>query len=319
MNRNPHYGKWNLDDYLPGNPDNQATRPEITGVPSVDKKYQHSLEARLDDVSITVKGEDEAVDVARTNELRLRLAKKKQLRPKIHRRGIAYYREVRMDEQGCLRISYHTIMPAHMRALAAGERLPIPDAAAYLGMEIGDVLQLVHERELRRRGDGILLESINLYKETQREYYAARVKKADDAKECIIASYQKLNEKVKWQLADFYNHFLGLRMLAYGEDWQREFVLQQIQDSIQRHEAPFKTFAYRAHLDESIQESLSKKDGEFTHADLDHVARLNRMLAYANQLANGGRLTQEVTRDIYDMLIPFLYGKQCLEKRERRG
>ena len=98
-------------------------------------------------------------------------------------------------------------------------------------------------------------------------------------------------------------------MLGYGEDWQREFVLQQIQDSINRDEAPFKTFFYRANLDEIIKESLNRQDGEFTQIDLDHVSKLNKMLEYVNQLANSNRLTQEIAKDIYDALIPYLYGR----------
>ena len=137
------------------------------------------------------------------------------------------------------------------------------------------------------------------------------------SQEDIIDSYQGLNEKVKLQLADFYNHFLGLRMIAYGKDWQREFIFQQIQDSIYRHEAPFKTFFYRDHLDEIIKESLEKQDGEFAQIDLEHISKLNKMLEYTNQLANSKRLTRGVAKDIYDALIPYLYGRPSSKKNQK--
>lgn len=163
-NQNPYYGKWSRDDHLPGNPDNQGTRPEITGKPSVDKKYRHSLERKLDAVHITVRGEHNAIDVERTNERRRDAVREMGLRPRIVSQGIILYRDIRRDADGCLQVSYHTALPSSIEALFDDERLPIDDAARYLGMEQTDAWKLAQRRIIKRKGGSIVLESMNAYK-----------------------------------------------------------------------------------------------------------------------------------------------------------
>jgi len=131
----------------------------------------------------------------------------------------------------------------------------------------------------------------------------------------IIERYQLLNQKVRGSLEDFYNHFIGLRLIAEGDDWQRENALMLLEQQPSEKERPaFPLFEDRQNFRTRIFESLENNDGIFSQHDSEHLQELDQLLNYADEKAKAHQLTQEVAQRIYNLLIPFLYGRENRRK-----
>tara|TARA_Y100000310_G_scaffold343510_1_gene451492 strand:- start:1232 stop:1642 length:411 start_codon:yes stop_codon:yes gene_type:complete len=129
------------------------------------------------------------------------------------------------------------------------------------------------------------------------------------SKEDIIERYKSLRKDTKEMLTDYYNMFLGLRQIAYGEDWQIENALTIVNDRLNRGDSPFNQHCTRTSLDKKLEEDSITKD-------LEHISELDSLIEYVNKKAEEKELTPDVAKEVYDNLIPFLYGKYCKDVRK---
>jgi hypothetical protein len=126
----------------------------------------------------------------------------------------------------------------------------------------------------------------------------------------VIERYPRLHQKFKNNLTDVYNFYLGLRLCAYGEDWQRDYALEGIARTLRDGQKPFPLCM--GNIDERIRDSVASEDGIFSQLDLEHLTELENLVGFLNE--RGSELGVEEAQEAYDLLIPYLYGRVCEEK-----
>src|SRR3989338_10025351 len=99
--------------------------------------------------------------------------------------------------------------------------------------------------------------------------------------EDIEQRYENLHQHVQRRLTDHYNHWLGLHLVAYGDDWQREDALGRIHDRISNGRSAFP-------VTPSIDDFVKRERDKFSEADRVHLRELQELRDYANQQAERG-------------------------------
>ena len=123
----------------------------------------------------------------------------------------------------------------------------------------------------------------------------------------VISRYPQLTVKLKRNLTDFYNGFVGLTSIAYGNEDQREFALQIVRDRISRGDKPFPEDP----LTSRVREELEKGQSGFAQIDLEHITEITSLVQGINVAATAGKLTQPLAQRAYEILIPYLYGRNA--------
>jgi len=118
--------------------------------------------------------------------------------------------------------------------------------------------------------------------------------------EDIEQRYENLHQHVQRRLTDHYNHWLGLHLVAYGDDWQREDALGRIHDRISNGRSAFP-------VTPSIDDFVKRERDKFSEADRVHLRELQELRDYANQQAERG-IPRDEAQLIYDHLVIILYG-----------
>lgn len=116
----------------------------------------------------------------------------------------------------------------------------------------------------------------------------------------IEQRYENLHQRVQRRLTDHYNHWLGLHLVAYGDDWQREDALGRVNDRISNGRPAFP-------VTPTIEDFVKKVRVKFSETDVVHLRELRELRDYANQQAQRGILRDEAQL-IYDSLVVMLYG-----------
>lgn len=134
--------------------------------------------------------------------------------------------------------------------------------------------------------------------------------KSNTSKEEIALRYQQLNPNVQSMLTDYYNLWLGLRLVADGNDNQREYGLASITAQIKEGREPFGQPVIYDRIIKEMNESLERKDDKYTEKDRTHLSELEELVNYANTSAKENKLYRETAKDIYSTLLVFLYGQE---------
>ena len=122
----------------------------------------------------------------------------------------------------------------------------------------------------------------------------------------IIVRYPQLNEQLKRNLTDFYNNLIGLNLIAYGNENQREIALETVQTRISDGREAFEEDP----LTTRIRAQVQSGESGFTQLDLEHIAEVTSLIAGVNAAAKQGKLDSAFARETYDQLIPYLYGRK---------
>ena len=93
---------------------------------------------------------------------------------------------------------------------------------------------------------------------------------------------------------------MGLHLVAYGDDWQREDALGRIHDRISNGRSAFP-------VTPSIDDFVKRERDKFSEADRVHLRELQELRDYANQQAERG-IPRDEAQLIYDHLVIILYG-----------
>ena len=122
----------------------------------------------------------------------------------------------------------------------------------------------------------------------------------------IIARYPSLTPKVRANLTDFYNHFLGLQLIAYGKNSQQAMEIKDIRHDISRGKEPF----VEDPLASYYRNEINSGRVVLTPSDLEHITELTDLIHSLNIAAKSRALNQKTARKAYDLLIPYLYGRK---------
>ncbi len=116
----------------------------------------------------------------------------------------------------------------------------------------------------------------------------------------IESRYENLHQSVQRRLTDHYNRWLGLKLIAYGDDWQREDALGRIYDRISKGRPAFP-------VTPTLDDFIKRVRDKFSEADRAHLQELQELRIYANQRAENG-IPRDEAQSIYDQLVIMLYG-----------
>src|SRR3989344_2999857 len=116
----------------------------------------------------------------------------------------------------------------------------------------------------------------------------------------IEQRYEHLHQRVQRRLTDHYNHWLGLHLVAYGNDWQREDALGRINDRISNGKPAFP-------VTPTIDDFVKRERNKFSESDRIHLRELQSLRDYANEQAGRG-IPRNEAQLIYDHLVILLYG-----------
>ena len=116
----------------------------------------------------------------------------------------------------------------------------------------------------------------------------------------IEQRYESLYQSVQRRLTDHYNHWLGLHLVAYGDDWQREDALGRINDRIINGRPAFP-------VTPTIDDFVKKVRVNFSETDGVHLRGLRELRDYANQQAQRG-IPRDEAQLVYCYLVVMLYG-----------
>ncbi len=112
--------------------------------------------------------------------------------------------------------------------------------------------------------------------------------------------YESLHQGIQRRLTDHYNHWLGLHLVAYGDDLQREDALERINSKIREGRS---AFPKTPTLDDFVKGVRDR----FSEIDRLHLRELQELHGYANQQAESG-IPREEAQLIYNYLVIMLYG-----------
>lgn len=112
--------------------------------------------------------------------------------------------------------------------------------------------------------------------------------------------YETLNLKIQRRLTDHYNKWLGLHLIAYGDDWQREDALGRVNGRINDGRSAFPRTP-------TIDDFIKRDRDKFSPQDRTHLRELQNLCDYANQQAESG-IPREGAQLIYKHLVVMLYG-----------
>ena len=112
--------------------------------------------------------------------------------------------------------------------------------------------------------------------------------------------YENLHQSVQRRLTDHYNHWLGLHLVAYGNDWQREDALERINSRITDGRSAFPKTP-------TLDDFVKRVRDRFSEIDRLHLRELQELRDYSNQQAERG-IPREEAQLIYDYLVIMLYG-----------
>ena len=115
----------------------------------------------------------------------------------------------------------------------------------------------------------------------------------------IECRYETLHQSVQRRLTDHYNKWLGLELIAYGDDWQRDDALGRINDRVSSGRT---AFPFTPTLDDFIRDR-----NQFSEVNKTHLRDLQNLRDYANQQAERG-IQREEAQLIYNYLVIMLYG-----------
>jgi len=111
--------------------------------------------------------------------------------------------------------------------------------------------------------------------------------------------YERLNIHIQRRLQDDYNFWLGLELIAYGKDWQREDALERVNGRISEGRPAF--------IITPAVDDFNETAREFSESDRVHLQELKNLRDYANQQAMIG-MPREAAQSIYRYLVIMLYG-----------
>lgn len=116
----------------------------------------------------------------------------------------------------------------------------------------------------------------------------------------IEQRYECLHQRIQRRLTDHYNHWLGLHLVAYGDDWQREDALERINSKIREGRSAFPKTP-------TLDDFVKRVRDRFSETDRLHLRELQELREYSNQQAERG-IPREEAQLIYDYLVIMLYG-----------
>ena len=116
----------------------------------------------------------------------------------------------------------------------------------------------------------------------------------------IEQRYENLHQRVQRRLTDHYNHWLGLHLVAYGDDWQREDALGRINSRIKEGRSAFPKTP-------TIDDFVKRERNKFSESDRVDLRELQELRNYANQQSQKG-IPRDEAQLIYDHLVIMLYG-----------
>ncbi len=114
--------------------------------------------------------------------------------------------------------------------------------------------------------------------------------------------YETLNLKIQRRLTDHYNHWLGLHLIAYGDDWQREDALGRIKYRVNNGRSAFPVTPTR-------DDFVKRERDKFSEGDITHLRELQELRNYAN-LQVDNEIPREGAQLIYNHLVIMLYGNR---------
>lgn len=127
----------------------------------------------------------------------------------------------------------------------------------------------------------------------------------------IIGRYLQLNKAVRSMLTDYYNSFVGLNMLAYGNEFQFNYAKEICLEAIQQGRNPVNSrHVSRDRIDKDLEASLSKKDGLFSNLDVLHLKELDEIVDNLNREFREHDIKRQNSRTYYDAIVVYLYGKR---------
>ena len=124
----------------------------------------------------------------------------------------------------------------------------------------------------------------------------------------IIERYPDLSQKVKDNLTDYTNQFMGLMGLEDNKEDIRRASQQLIETIIARGEEPFRSTLPK-HLLRDILESLKKKDNKFSELDKKHVEEVVAWIDTLNREEKRKQLTQQRAHLFMCYLDALFYGR----------
>ena len=116
----------------------------------------------------------------------------------------------------------------------------------------------------------------------------------------IERRYENLHQSIQRRLTDHYNRWLGLHLIAHGDDWQREDALGRMNDRVSNGRP---AFPFTPTLDDFVK----RVRNQFSEADRTHLKELQELRTYANQQVERG-IPRDEAQSIYDFLVIMLYG-----------
>ena len=116
----------------------------------------------------------------------------------------------------------------------------------------------------------------------------------------IERRYENLHQSVQRRLTDHYNKWLGLHLIAYGDDWQREDALGRINGRISDGRPAFP-------VTPTLDDFIKRVRDKFLEADRTHLQELQVLRDYANQQVERG-ISRDEAQSIYNHLVVMLYG-----------
>jgi hypothetical protein len=93
---------------------------------------------------------------------------------------------------------------------------------------------------------------------------------------------------------------LGLKLIAYGNDWQREDALERMSDRIRDQRRAFPTTP-------TLDVFVKRVRDKFSEADRTQLQELQDLCTYANTQAEQG-ISRDEAQLIYCYLVVMLYG-----------
>jgi len=116
----------------------------------------------------------------------------------------------------------------------------------------------------------------------------------------IEQRYENLHQRVQRRLTDHYNHWLGLHLVTYGDDWQREDALERINSRIKEGRSAFPKTP-------TIDDFVKRERDRFSDMDRIHLKELRELRDYANQQAERG-ISRDEAQLVYGYFVVMLYG-----------
>jgi len=123
----------------------------------------------------------------------------------------------------------------------------------------------------------------------------------------VISRYLQLNPKLRRDLTDFYNRFMGLSNIVFGNEDQQEIAYGIIRERVSRGEDAFPEDP----LTGRVREEVTKGKSGFAQLDLEHITEVTSLVHSLNVAAKAETLTQPLAKQAYEILIPYLYGKRA--------